>query len=132
MVIDGDLYAAMSGDDYDDFGPAEKIYDVAAILDPDKGLANLLATLTDAKAEGREKVAGQQTVKVTGKAPADAVNKLAGQLKATEPLPCTVWIREDGDHELVQAQLEQSPGNTIAMTLSQWNAPVTVEKPAGA
>ncbi|MEO8814658.1 MAG: LppX_LprAFG lipoprotein [Mycobacterium sp.] len=132
VVIAGDLYAAISGDDYDNYGPAEKIYDVSAILDPHKGLANLVSNLADPKSDGRETINGQSTVRVTGKAPADAVNKLASQLKATEPVPCTVWIQEGGDHELVQAQLDPSQGNSIQMTLSNWNAPVTVDKPAGA
>jgi lipoprotein LprG len=30
---------------------------------------------------------------------------------------------------LVQTQLEQSPGNSVQMTLSNWNAPVQVTKP---
>lgn len=132
VVADGDLYAAISGDDYDNYGPAGKIYDVSAILSPDKGLANILADLKEPHAEGRESINGQNTIRVSGKAPADAVNKLAAQLKATEPMPCTVWIQEDGDHQLVRAKLEQSPGNTIQMDLSNWNAPVTVDKPAGA
>lgn len=132
VVVDGDLYAAMTGDDYLDMGPASEIYDVGAILNPDQGLANLLSNFTDAKAAGRETVGGKETVRVTGEVPADAVNKLAPQLKATTPVPATVWIEEDGDHNLVQAQLERSPGNTIEMTLSNWNVPVTVEKPAGA
>ncbi len=132
VVIDGDLYAAISGDEYDDFGPAEKIYDVSAILNPDRGLANLLASLTDTEAEGRETINGQQTVRVTGQAPADAVNKLAPQLKATAPMPAIVWIQENGDHQLVRAQLEPTDDTSIQMTLSNWNAPVTVEKPAGA
>lgn len=131
IVIDGDLYAAITGDDYIKYGPAETIYDVAAILSPEKGLANMLTTLTDPKADGRDKINGQQTIRVTGNAPADAVNALAPQLKATAPTPATVWIQEDGDHQLVQAQLEPSAGNSIQMTLSNWNAPVTVEKPAG-
>lgn len=132
VVIDSDLYGAISGDDYDNYGPAEKIYDVAAILDPNKGLANLVSNLADPKSDGRETINGQSTVRVTGMASVDAVNKLAAQLKATEPIPCTVWIQEGGDHELVQAQLNPSQGNSIQMTLSNWNAPVTVEKPAGA
>lgn len=129
IVIDGDLYAAITGDDYDNYGSADKIYDVAAILSPDKGLANMLANLTDPKAQGRETLGGQKTVRVTGEVPADEVNKLAPQIKATTPTPCTVWIQEEGDHQLVQAQLSPSSGNSIQMTLSNWNAPVTVEKP---
>lgn len=132
VVIDGDLYAAITGDDYDNYGSADKIYDVAAILSPDKGLANMLANLTDPKAQGRETINGQKTIRVTGEVPADEVNKLAPQLKATAPTASTVWIQEDGDHQLVQARLDPSAGNAIQMTLSNWNAPVTIEKPAGA
>ena len=69
---------------------------------------------------------------MSGDVPADDVNKLAPQLKATAPIPATVWISEDGDHQLVQARLDPSAGNSIQMTLSNWNAPVTVDKPAGA
>lgn len=132
VVIDGDLYAAITGDSYDNLGPAEKIYDVSAILSPDKGLANLLSTLQDPKAQGRDTINGEKAVRVSGDVPADDVNKLAPQLKATAPIPATVWISEDGDHQLVQAKLDPSAGNSIQMTLSNWNAPVTVEKPAGA
>ena len=49
--------------------------------------------------------------------------------KATQPLPSTVWIEENGDHQLVQTKLEQSPGNSLQMTLSNWGAPVQVTKP---
>lgn len=132
VVIDGELYGAISGDDYDDYGPAVKIYDVSAILDPDKGLANILANFTDPKVDGRETINNQDTIRVTGTVPADAVNKLASQLGATGPMSSTIWIQEGGDHELVQARLDPSPGNSIQMTLSDWNVPVAVEKPAGA
>ncbi|MBS9532208.1 LppX_LprAFG lipoprotein [Mycobacterium sp. M1] len=131
VVLDGDLYAAMSGDDYLDIGAAKDVYDVGAILDPSRGLANLLDNLTDAKSVAHEKINGQDTVKITGETPADAVNKLASQLKASAPMPTTVWIVEGGNHDLVQAQLEPSAGNSITMTLSNPNVPVTVEKPAG-
>jgi lipoprotein LprG len=30
----------------------------------------------------------------------------------------------------VQAQLEQSAGNSVQLTLSEWDKPVTVTKPA--
>jgi lipoprotein LprG len=40
-----------------------------------------------------------------------------------------MWIQETGDHQLVQAKLDQSQGNSVQMTLSDWNAPVQVTKP---
>ena len=72
---------------------------------------------------------GIDTVRVTGTVSADAVNKIAPQLGATGPVPGTAWIREDGNHELVQAKLEPSPGNSITMTCSDWGKSVTVTKP---
>jgi lipoprotein LprG len=47
-------------------------------------------------------------------------------------VPATVWIQETGDHQLVQAQLEKSPGNSVQMTLSNWGEQVQVSKPEGA
>jgi lipoprotein LprG len=131
VVSDSDLYAAITaGGSLSNFGPASDLYDVAAILNPDVGLANMLANFSDPKAAGRETVEGTQTVRITGNVSADAVNKIAPQIAATGPVPGTVWIAEDGDHELMQARLEPSPGNTVTMTLSKWGEPVTVDKPA--
>lgn len=131
VVSDGDLYAAITaGGSLSNFGPASDIYDVAAILNPDVGLANVLANFSDAKADGRETVEGVDTVRITGNVTADAVNKISPQIAATGPVPGTAWIAEDGDHELMQARLEPSPGNSVTMTLSKWGEPVSVDKPA--
>ncbi len=130
VVADGILYGALSAGSYQDFGPAIDIYDVSSILSPDAGLANVLANFSDPKAGGRETLNGVETVRITGNVSADAVNKIAPQIKATGPVPATAWIAEEGDHELVQSKLEPSPGNSVTMTLSDWGKPVTVTKPA--
>ncbi|HTN64096.1 MAG TPA: LppX_LprAFG lipoprotein, partial [Devosia sp.] len=106
------------------------IYDPSAILNPDTGLAHMLANFSDAKAVKHETIDGQDTIRVTGNVAAAAVQKLAPQLVGTDPKPTTLWIQADDPHQLVQAELEQSPGNTVQMTLSNWDAPVSVEKPA--
>jgi lipoprotein LprG len=130
FVVDGGtLYAALTPGHWESFGPASAIYDPSEILNPNTGLANVLTNISNPKAESRETIGGQSTVKITGTASADAVNGLAPQLKATQPLPATVWIQESGDHQLAQAKLDQSPGNSVQMTLSNWNAPVQVTKP---
>jgi lipoprotein LprG len=129
VVYNTVLYAALTPNNWSDFGPAADIYDPSSILNPNTGLANILANFTDPKADGRQTINGQDTVRITGKVSADAVNALAPQLKASQPLPATVWIQENGNHELVQAKLDQSPGNSIQMTLSNWGEPVQVTKP---
>jgi lipoprotein LprG len=130
VVFDSILYVALSGDSYIDMGPASDVYDISAILNPDTGLANVLANFSDPKSQGTETINGIETVKVTGQVSADAVNKIAPPIKATGPVPGTAWIEKDGSHKLVQAKLEPSSGNSVQMTLSDWDKPVTVNKPA--
>lgn len=129
VVYDGTLYAAMTPNKWSDFGPAADIYDVSTILNPENGLANVLANFTDAKAEGRENINGQDTVRITGKVSGEALHRLVPTVNETQPLPATVWIQENGDHQLVQAKLDPSAGNSIQMTLSNWGAPVQITKP---
>ncbi len=129
VIDDGTLFAALTPGHWESFGPANAIYDPSEILNPNTGLANILTNISNPKSESRENINGQSTVKITGTASADAVNGLAPQLKATQPLPATMWIQENGDHQLVQAKLDQSAGNSVQMTLSNWNAPVQVTKP---
>ena len=120
VVIDATLYVALSGDSYIDLGPAADVYDIAAILNPDTGLANVLANFSDPKSESTETINGVETVKVTGQVSADAVNKIAPPIAATGPVPGTAWIEKDGDHKLVQAKLEptarqQRPDDAVGL-----------------
>lgn len=110
-------------------GPAADIYDPSTILNPEAGVANILANFSDAKSEGTEQIDGIDTVRVTGEVSADAVNQLIPSLKATSPVPGTAWIENGGDHNLVRAQIEPTGDSSIELTLSKWNEPVTVTKP---
>lgn len=134
VVLDGELYttALSNGSQWDDVGKAVDLvhYDPSTLLNPDVGLANLLAQLTNPKAEGRENVGGQSTIRISGTVPADAVNKLAPPFKASDPVPAVVWIQESGDHQLVQASLQKSPGNSVQILMSKWNTPFQINKPA--
>lgn len=131
VVADGNLFATLTtGGSYQDFGPAADIYDVSAILSPTNGLANVVANFSDPKADGRETINGVETVRITGNVSADAVNKIAPQIGATGPVPGTAWVAEEGNHELMQAKLEPSEGNSVTMSMSDWGKPVTVTKPA--
>jgi lipoprotein LprG len=129
VVADGNLFGAITKGSFQDFGPAADIYDVSVLLNPDTGLGNILANFSDAKADGRETLNGVETVRVTGNVTPEAVNKIAPQIGATGPVPSTAWIREDGNHELVQAKLDPTPGNSITMTCTDWGKSVTVTKP---
>lgn len=129
VVVDGTLYATLTPNKWSDFGKASDIYDVSVLLNPADGLGNALANLSDAKAEGRETIDGQSTIRVSGNVSADAVNKIVPQFNATQRVPSTVWIQESGDHQLVRANLEKSSGNSAQVTLSKWGEQVQVNKP---
>lgn len=130
VVLDGTLYAALTPNSWLDMGPAVEIYDPSVILNPDAGLANMLTNLTEAKSESFETIGGVPTVRITGQVGPDAVNKLIPQLEATGQLPATVWIEKDAPNQLVQAVVQQSEGNNVQLTLSEWDKPVAVTKPA--
>lgn len=129
VVYDSVLYATLTPNKWSDFGKASDVYDVSVLLSPDAGLGNVLANFTNAKAEGRETINGQATIKISGNVTAEAVNKIIPSMNATQPVPATVWIQESGDHQLVQANLQKSEGNSVQITLSDWGKPVTVTKP---
>lgn len=129
IVVDGTLYATLTPNKWSDFGKASDIYDVSVILNPDTGLANALSNFSDAKAEGRDTIDGQTTIRISGNVTADAVNKIAPPFGASGPVPATVWIQENGEHELVRASLQKSAGNAVQMTLSKWGETVQVSKP---
>lgn len=131
VVFGGRLYVALPGAAWVDYGPTTRPYSVTSILNPEEGLANVLENFVDPKVEGRETVGDQHTIRVRGKVTPVAVNKFMPQLGATERMPATVWIQEGGDRQVVELSLEPSKGNFVQMVFSEWNKPVTVEKPAG-
>jgi lipoprotein LprG len=133
VILEGELYSnALNPSKWDDMGKAEDLvhYDPSSILNPETGVANLLANLTDPKAEGRDTINGQATIRISGKVSAEAINKLASPLNASSPLPTTVWIQEAGDHQVAQVKIDKGSGNSVQMTLSNWGQPVQVTKPA--
>jgi len=130
VVLEGTLYAALTPNSWLDMGPAAEVYDPSVILNPDTGLANMLASVSDAKSVGFETIGGVPTVKITGKVGPEAVNNLIPQLNAKDQLPATMWIEQDAPHQLVQAQIDQSESSNVQLTLSDWDKPVTVTKPA--
>ncbi|MEV5838880.1 LppX_LprAFG lipoprotein [Nocardia sp. NPDC052112] len=148
LVVDKEMYAQTgSSSAYAKIGPAEQIYDPGVILDKDKGLANLIAQVKNPKVEGREKVDGTDTVKVTGTIDSTVIDPIVP--KSGDPagtFPITLWIADVAPPSgsasalpstaaspgtgpnLVQAVVKRDPG-TIKVTLSAWGKPVKVTAP---
>ncbi|WP_308249910.1 LppX_LprAFG lipoprotein [Sphaerisporangium fuscum] len=106
------------------------IYDPSAILDPDKGVAHLLATASDPRTEAEEKVGGTDAYRV-------AVT-LSQQVIATlvpgvgQGVNGRVWI-DKATGRLVKTSLPVGTGanaGTVVVTMDDYDAPVTITPPA--
>ena len=102
------------------------------LLEPDKGLANLVANLKNAAVAGSQQVNGVATTKITGNSAASDIATLAGTRVTDESVstvPTTVWTASDGSSHLVQLQVSPSPNTSVTLTMSDWGKQVTATKP---
>jgi lipoprotein LprA len=134
VFVDGHLYSdvAHPGGKYTDYGDGVSIYDVSILLDPNRGLANILSNLKDPKVAGTEQVNGVATTKITGTSSSSDVARLSGSRLGPEnatSIPTTVWIASDGSHHLVQLQIVPVENGTVTLTMSDWGKQVTATKP---
>jgi lipoprotein LprA len=133
VYIDGHLYSDLGQPGtYTDFGNGASIYNVSVLLDPNKGLANLLSHFQGGSVAGTEQVNGVATTKVTGNSSADDIATLAGSKLTAQnvtTVPTTVWIASDGSSHLVQLQIKPTDDTSVTLTMSDWGKQVTATKP---
>jgi serine/threonine-protein kinase len=129
QIVDvaGDLYMALTPDNWTSMGPSSDLFAFATFLDPDKGVANLLRNAAGAKDDGRESIDGVETKRLTAEIPATPVNELFTNV-ANGTVPATIWV-DDGNGALAKITLQPDAGRSITLAFSKWNVPVTVTKP---
>ncbi|SFB33720.1 lipoprotein LprG [Amycolatopsis marina] len=108
------------------------VYDPSAVLDPERGVANVLRSVQDPATQAQEEINGVQAYKVTGTVTKDV---LAGLLPgAPSGGDITLWLHTEGEHLPVKASVAlQGEGGepaTVDVTLSDVDKPVTVTPPA--
>jgi lipoprotein LprG len=110
---------------------ASSVYDPSAILDPDRGVAKILDTATEGKTEARESVNGVDAYRVTAKLDPQAVSTVVPGV--TGDVTGQLWIAA-AQPRLLKTSFAVpgqggSPGGTVTITLSDFDAPVTVTAP---
>ncbi|QLL06197.1 LppX_LprAFG lipoprotein [Mycobacterium vicinigordonae] len=133
VFVDGHLYSDLGQPgSYTDFGTGTSIYNVSVLLDPGKGLANLLTNLKNGSVAGSQQLDGVATTKITGDSSADDVATLAG-VRLTEAsvatVPTTVWTASDGSSHLVQIQISPTANASMTLSMSDWGKQVTATRP---
>ncbi len=109
------------------------IYDPSAILDPNRGLVQLLTTATGAKTTGTGKVAGQECYKVHATLNKTALARLVPGTSADAP--ADIWIDEK-DHHVLRSDVQVPPKSgtkpaTVTITFADFNKPFSIVAPAG-
>lgn len=103
------------------------LYDPAAILDPDRGVAKVLASVQNAKTEGTEDIDGVSTYRVKGRVAQDVVSKLVPGISSDVDI--TFWVRQDGGHQPVKATVQVTSDATVDVTLSDIDKQVEITAP---
>jgi lipoprotein LprG len=110
---------------------AATVYDPSAILNPDKGIAKVLSTATNAKTEASEEVDGQPTYRVAATMnPTDLVTVVPG---VSTPVPGKLWISTT-DKKLLKATFTlpnsgEAKGGTVTVSFSNFDAPAAISAP---
>jgi lipoprotein LprG len=112
---------------------AGSLFDPSVILDPNRGVANLLTSVRGASTQDQESVNGTECYKITGKADKATVAAIVPGIG--DDVTATIWIASSGQHLPVRAEFGVpgqggSQGAQVDVSISNVNAPVTVTAPA--
>ncbi|WP_424534546.1 LppX_LprAFG lipoprotein [Sphaerisporangium viridialbum] len=105
------------------------IYDPSAILNPDKGVAHLLATASDPRTEAEEQVGGVDAYRVAVALSQQVITALVPGVN--QGVNGQVWI-DKATNRLLKAGLPIGGGanaGTVVVTFSDYDAPVTITAP---
>jgi lipoprotein LprG len=111
---------------------ATALYDPSAILDPQRGIAPLLAKASGPKAEATEKVGGQEAYRVKATLPKDSAAALVPGV--TDDLSGQVWLGVT-DHRLLKVKADLPPAadggkGSVTVTFTDFNSDFKITAPA--
>ncbi len=105
---------------------ASAVYDPSVILNPDRGIASVIASGQGATTEAREPVDGVDSYRLRVNFPAQPLSTLVPGLPGDKT--GQIWIAAQGSR-LVQAQFPVTDG-TITVRFSEFDVPVEITAPA--
>jgi lipoprotein LprG len=128
VLVNGTIYIKGATGGYQQL-PASLIsnlYDPGAILNSEKGIAKVLASVQNARTEGKESVDGTPAYKVSGRVSKDVVTGLVPGVDSDVDI--TFWLREDNKLP-VKASVKMPGNTTVDVTLSNVDQPVSITAP---
>ncbi|HEY9522766.1 MAG TPA: LppX_LprAFG lipoprotein [Thermopolyspora sp.] len=107
-----------------------QLYDPSALLDPDRGVAKLLASASDARTESAEKIGGADAYRVAATLSQQVLAPLLPGV--AQGVNGELWIDKAGGR-LLKADLPLGVGDakgTVTVTLTDYDVPITIKPPA--
>lgn len=128
VLVGETLYVKGATGDYQELPAslAGTVYDPSVILDPDRGIAAVLASGMNPRTEAREAVAGVDAYRVRATFPGAALSEVVPGLE--QDTEGQVWIAVEGNR-MVQATFPVT-GGSVTVALSDFDAPVDITAPA--
>jgi lipoprotein LprG len=123
FVLADDTVSIKMGNDWSEVGTTSALGS-PSILDPNRGLRTILDSIISVRSAGTDNVDGLPTNKVTGIVPTRRVKEILPD--AAKPADFTAWIRQGGEPVLVRATINVSAQQSLTVSLSKWNVPVSL------
>ena len=124
VIIGKDLYLRGPTGGFSKLSAADSLSAFTVLLNPDRGMAAVLASGAAAENEGREQVGGVDSYRVKASFSGQSLIKLLGP---TEDVTGQVWIATK-DFRVVQAVFPIDDGN-VTFRFSDFNAPADIAAP---
>ncbi|MFI0407295.1 LppX_LprAFG lipoprotein [Actinomadura sp. 3N508] len=106
---------------------AATMYDPSAVLDPERGISKLLASVTSPQAQAVETVDGKETNRVAAKLPKAQLAALIPGIDAD--LDGQLWVNRT-DHRLVKVRAAFPQGQgAVVISFTEFDAPYKISAP---
>jgi lipoprotein LprG len=112
---------------------AGAVYDPAVLLAESAGLPSVLAGAQGAETKGTERVAGVETYEIRARVTPELLEGLTVLDPGQERIPAKLWVATEGGL-LIRAEVEfrtlgERSDTKLVLTLSNFDKPVTIERP---
>ncbi|MEV5571350.1 LppX_LprAFG lipoprotein [Spirillospora sp. NPDC052269] len=105
---------------------AGTMYDTSAVLDPDRGVAKMLTSITDPKAQAEEKVDGKDCYRVGGTLSNASIAKIVPGVDGD--LAGQLWI-DKASHRLVRVKGTMPKGGSATIDFTEYDQPYKISAP---
>jgi hypothetical protein len=123
FVLAEGVISVKLGNEWSELGTTSAFLPIG-MIDPARVAQTVMDSVTSLHSAGTETIDGVAARKITGIVPARRLQDIIPD--ATKPADFTVWIRKSGDPVLMRTIINASAEQSLTLSLSKWDAPVSL------